>query len=84
MSPDAADALEVTDHAVVRWLERVMGVDLEAYRVEIRDAFRAGAASVHFTEAAIYIDVPAHGVHLVVRNGVITTVIPSDFEGGDE
>lgn len=80
MSQDVADALEVTDHAVVRWLERVEGVDLEAYR----EAFRAGAASVHFTEAAIYIDVPAHGVHLVIRNGVITTVIPSDFEAGDE
>jgi hypothetical protein len=77
------DLIDVTDHAIVRWLERVCGVDIEKFRTEIRAAFFAGGIS-HLgdlaDEAATYIDVPGHGVHLVVRCGCVTTV----FHAGQE
>ena len=42
----ALPQLDVSDHAVVRWLERVCGVDIEKYRDEIRAAFAAGGIAV--------------------------------------
>jgi hypothetical protein len=78
-----AEQIDVTDHAVVRWLERVCGVDIERYRAEIRAAFIAGGIA-HLSglqdEAATYIDVPEHGVHLVARSHAITTVFHSGQE----
>ena len=42
--------IAVTDHALVRWIERVGGVDLETFREAIRDdvrnAIEAGAVTV--------------------------------------
>jgi hypothetical protein len=75
--------LLVTDHAVVRWLERVVGADIERIRDEIRAAC-ARRGCDHLTDladqAAVYIDAPEHGVHLVVREGEVITV----FHAGNE
>jgi len=80
-----AQDIDVTDHAVVRWLERVCGVDVEHYRAEIRAAFVAGGL-VHMSGLAgaanTYIDVPEHRVHLVVRDGTVASVLPHDEEPG--
>lgn len=42
--------IEVTDHALVRWLERVKGIDTQVFRDEIartvEDAVKAGATKV--------------------------------------
>jgi hypothetical protein len=43
---------EITDHALVRWLERVKGVDLQPYRDEIAAAVD-GAVRVGATKAVI-------------------------------
>lgn len=41
----------VTDHGLLRWLERVQGIDIEGLRTilaaEVRDAVRSGARSMH-------------------------------------
>ena len=41
----------VSDHAVLRYLERVCGIDIEAIRIgigrRVDDAARAGACAVH-------------------------------------
>lgn len=77
IQPFAEDLL-VSDHAVVRWLERVCGADIEAVRAEIRAAYTAGGGHDHLilppTEAGHYVDVPGRGVHLVMRNFQIVTV----------
>lgn len=59
----------VTDHALLRWMERVKGVDLDAIRAEIATpdicaAIAAGARSV-----------VTHGHTLVIENGVVITVL---------
>ena len=60
----------VTDHALVRWLERVHGMDLDKIREQIldhgRDAWVAqGAAKVH---------VPSLQITLVAVEGRVVTV----------
>ncbi|MFN3513432.1 MAG: hypothetical protein ACK41C_10325 [Phenylobacterium sp.] len=72
--------LSVTDHAVVRYLERVVGADIERIREEIRKAVVAGGfdPAAETAPASIYIDVPAYGVHLVLRAGEVVTVIRTD------
>jgi hypothetical protein len=59
----------VTDHALLRWMERVKGIDLEAIRAEIATpdicaAIAAGARSV-----------VTHGHTLVIENSLVITVL---------
>lgn len=76
--------IDVSDHAVVRWLERVCGVDIETYREQIRAAYAAGGLAFIVEHCAldtgVYVDVPEHHVHLVIRNGQVTTVFHSGSE----
>lgn len=62
----------VSDHAVVRWLERVRGVDIEAVRAEILDQGRGQWAA----EGAVYVRVPDLGISLVAEHGRIVTIVP--------
>jgi len=80
MDVSAPLPIDVTDHAVLRWLERVCGADIEAVRDDIRTAIIAGgfdADQPALWSAGLYIDVPEHRVHLVVRDGQVVTVNPS-------
>ena len=63
----------MTDHAVVRWLERVVGIDVRAKfvadlltqeRAELASAMQSGKLRVHDTDTI-----------LVIRNGVVISVI---------
>lgn len=75
--------VDVSDHAVVRWLERVCGVDIEKYRAEIRAAVAAGGVSHLFDlpdSAGVFVDVPGHRVHLLARDGQVITVFNYDGE----
>lgn len=58
----------VTDHAVLRWLERVAMIDIEAVRVQIhretREALNSGAKRV-----------VVNGTDYRMQGGVVTTVI---------
>ncbi len=64
----------VSDHALLRWLERHLLIDIEAVRESILtperlDAIRCGAARIHCR---------AEGVVLVVaEDGTIKTVLPT-------
>ncbi|SDQ99267.1 hypothetical protein SAMN05519103_00333 [Rhizobiales bacterium GAS113] len=59
----------VSDHAVLRWLERVMNVDTEAARTRIRDAVRNG---VKAGSSAVMVD----GVAYVLDGNRVVTVTP--------
>lgn len=61
----------VSDHAIVRYLERKHGFDFDAIRAEILTpdraaAIRAGATSIRHD-----------GVKFVVKDGVIVTTLPN-------
>lgn len=61
----------VTDHALVRWLDRAQGIDMEWFREyladQVRDAVKVGASSVTID-----------GVSFRINNGRLVTVIASD------
>jgi hypothetical protein len=59
----------VSDHAVIRWLERVRGMDIESVRREI--GHKAAVALDHPGAEAVLVD----GVKLQLREGVVTTVV---------
>ncbi len=64
-----APAPKVSDHALLRFIERVHGVDIEAIRSSIMssrivEAIKLGATSV-----------TVDGVKMIVRDGVIITVV---------
>lgn len=63
--------LHVTDHAVVRYLERVMGVDVKAIRRQI--AKNARLAEEHDCSA-----VNSGGFHYVMQGTSIVTVTPQN------
>jgi len=58
----------ITDHALVRWLERVHGIDVEAYRSllmhEVRPYLEAGCSGF-----------PINGGRGVAHNGVLISVM---------
>lgn len=66
----------VSDHAVVRYLERVIGFDIDALRARIMTptierAIRSGVARVRIPEGVV-----------VVREGMITSFLPSETGAG--
>ena len=62
---------QVTDHAVLRHLERAYGLDVDAIRAEIASPVVAladgfGCGSV----------IGLHGTRVIIRDGVVVTVLP--------
>lgn len=67
----------ITDHAVLRYLERAYGLDVEAIKVEMNSpvvqlAEGFGCGTV----------IGRNGVRLTIRDGVMTTVLPSRHRRG--
>ena len=62
----------VTDHAVVRWLERVQHFDIEAVRAEILDHGR----DAWVAQGAVTVRVPDLGISLIAQDGRVISVMP--------
>lgn len=63
----------ITDHAMLRWLERVAGVDLE----EVRAAILSDGRAAWVAAGSTYIRVPALDVAVVADQGRVITIIPT-------
>lgn len=63
--------IPVTDHAVLRWLERIEGIDIAALRASIG---RSGAVGLAFGATFVVVG----GGKLVVADGKVVTVYPRD------
>lgn len=67
--------INVTDHALVRWLERKHGADLRGYREEIaqtvKDAVSVGASKVTI-----------NGLTFVLEKNNVVTVVPGRYHAG--
>jgi len=62
--------VHVTEHAVLRFIERVHGIDVEAIREKIRDR-----AQVAYEMGAVGVDLD--GVRLVMVDAAVTSAIPT-------
>lgn len=64
----------ITDHAVVRYLERVKGIDIEAARVEIADIVRRG---VKLGAQSVLLD----GMRYRLEGNFVVTVVEKKIGG---
>jgi len=62
--------IEITDHAVLRYLERVHGIDMVKVRADMQSP--ALAIANNFGCPVL---IGKHGERLVIRDGVVVTVI---------
>lgn len=62
----------VTDHALVRWLERVHGMDLDKIREQILDHGR----DAWVAQGAVKVHVPSLKITLVAIEGRVVTINP--------
>lgn len=69
MKPISKEPVRVTDHAVIRYLERAMGLNIEIVRDHIA-SLCAGSAAYGATALR------AEGVKFEIVNGAVTTVVP--------
>ena len=61
---------DISDHAVLRYLERVKGVDIAAIRSEMMSPALAKA-----DEFGAPVLIGGHGERMVIANGVVVTVL---------
>lgn len=67
---DLAPAPVISDHAVLRYLERAYGLDVEAVRAEMMVGV---PAAIDFGARVVI----CHGVRLIIRDGrTVVTVLP--------
>lgn len=66
--------VEITDHAIVRWLERVKGVDMDAIRAEMQSPALTTAQ-----EFGCPVVIGRNGERMLVRDGVVVTVFSKRF-----
>lgn len=72
MSFPIRHTVQVTDHAVIRWLERVEGQNVE----RARQAILACDPDGWIARGAAGLLLPSLGVRIVARAGTIKTIIP--------
>lgn len=70
----------VSDHALLRYLERVQGIDIEAMRASIEVRLDRAASAAELLGIPTY-SVRLDGVGFVVRSGAVTTVLPKLTDG---
>ena len=68
----------VSDHAVLRFLERVYDVDVEAVREAIRAATAQGVAAGAIVDDGAF-SVVIDRVRFVIRNGRVVSTMPRDW-----
>lgn len=68
--------IAVSDHALLRHLERVEGIDIEALRADLESEFSRAHAAADLIGLRNY-SIRTRGVTYVVRGGTVTTVLPA-------
>lgn len=76
MTSQAPAYIRVTDHALVRFLQRVGGLDIEAVREALTTSLKRAQVVADGVGKRNY-NVLADGIVYVVRDGVVVTVLPA-------
>jgi len=77
--PTVEPPLQVSDHAVVRWIERVHGIDMDAIRSRIvAEMGKAVAMGKRVGQDTFTVRAGSH--KFVVKRGVIVTVLPASMD----
>ncbi|MES2987656.1 MAG: hypothetical protein V4808_07105 [Pseudomonadota bacterium] len=74
---DPRVTLSVSDHALLRFLSDVAGVDVEAARADLAASFARPQAIAQDFGARRYL-IKSDGMIYVVRDGVLSTIVPDN------
>jgi hypothetical protein len=69
--------LQISDHALLRWLERSGALDVEALRQSLEGSLQRAADAAAAIEAERF-SIVADGLIYLVRDGVLVTVYQDD------
>lgn len=69
-------APRVSDHALLRFIERAGGLDIEALRAELARSLARATTSAALIGTQDF-TVRADGLTYVVRNGIVVTILPA-------
>jgi len=72
-----AEPIAVSDHALVRWLERTGAVNVQQLKLILAGSLQRASAAAEKVSAGRYV-ILADGLVYVVRGGVLVTVIEDD------
>lgn len=67
-------SLQITDHAVVRYLERVVGLDIDSVR---KDMIAKVPEDHTYDSTPGFIKIDVDGLQYVIRDNIIISVIPT-------
>lgn len=67
------EEIRVSDHAVVRYLERITGLDIPACKKEMLSKL---PKTLKLEEPVEFIQITAEGLHYVIRDNLIISVTP--------
>lgn len=70
-------AIGVTDHALVRWLERTGAMDVETMRAMLAASLERAARAAAVLDQSKYL-ILADGMVFVVQDATVITVLPED------
>lgn len=73
-------APRVSDHAMLRWLERAGGLDVEGLREHLAQSLARAHVAASRLDATDYLIV-ADGLAYVVRKDIVATVLPEGSIG---
>ena len=73
----SAPAIRISDHALVRWLERTGMAEIEPLKNMLAHSLERAAAAANQLECQRYL-ILADGLVYVVRNAVLVTVLPDE------
>lgn len=73
--------VDVTDHALLRYIERGHGCDVEAMRRDLAQRLQRAAAAAEKIGPSQY-HVALDGLHFVVRDGKVTTILLNEDPTG--
>lgn len=70
----------VSDHALVRWLERAGGLDVEDLRTKLEESLERAHTAARSVSSSDYL-IKADGLLYVVRGEIVSTVLDEHSEG---
>lgn len=73
----SADAIRISNHALVRWLERTGLAEIDPLKALLARSLERAARAANTLQSSHYI-ILADGLVYVVRGGVLVTVLTED------
>ena len=74
-SPRTSPHLAISDHALLRFLERAAGLDIEELRLRLESSLVRAHAAARSLTASDYL-IRADGLLYIVRGETVTSVVP--------